>query len=77
MDWEDRARRVSGGLTGLGLMAVLVGVALFAFASLRELEALASRSLSLVLAGFILGLVGSVGLLLFADRLPPGGGPGL
>lgn len=59
------------------MMAVVVGVGVFLFARARELDALASRSTSFVLAGLVVGLVGSLGLLLFADRLPPGGGPGL
>ncbi len=77
MAWEDRVRRGSGVLVGLGLMAVFVGALLFVFARSRGVEALLSRSVSLVLAGFVVGIVGSLGLLLFADRLPPGGGPGV
>lgn len=64
-------------LAGLGLMAFLVGVSLYAFASWSGDAALAGRSVPFAIAGLFVGVLGSMGLLVSADRLPPGRGPGL
>ncbi len=68
MAWQRIVRRAGGLLAGLGLAAVTAAVVLYAL-GVRE------RAVGLGVGGLIVGLVGSMGLLVAADRLPPGGGP--
>lgn len=77
MPWRRTVRRASGMLVGLGLLAVVSGLALYAVASWRGFDVLAERSVPFTIAGLFVGVLGSMGLLISMDRLPPGGGPGL
>lgn len=68
--WDRIVRRAGGLLAGIGLLAVFSALVLYALG-------FAERAVPLGVGGLIVGIVGSMGLLIAADRLPPGGGPGL
>lgn len=70
MAWQRLVRRAGGLLAGIGVLAVAVALVLYPLG-------VEERAVSLGVGGLIVGLVGSMGLLVAADRLPPGGGPGL
>lgn len=71
MDWSRQVRRVGGLLAGFGLLGALVGALLY------NLLASPVWGVRIGVGGLIVGLVGSLLLLLGADRLPPGSRPGL
>lgn len=69
MAWQRIARRAGGMMGAIGLLGAIVGLTLYAFYP--------QRAVQLAIGAMIVGLVGAMILLLTADRLPPGGGPGL
>lgn len=67
--WARRARWLGAGLATAALIAVAVGLLAYTFSP--------EIAVRVGVAGLIVGIVGAALLLLGADRLPPGQGPGL
>lgn len=57
-------RRAGGMMAGIGILAVLAGVVLYVIGSPQ-------RAVEIGVGGLIVGLAGSMLLLVAADRLPP------
>lgn len=71
VEWEQRVRRLGGGLTALALLGVLVGGAVYGYTALVADGALTDRATQLIVGSLITGILGSMLLLIAPDTLPP------